>query len=738
MFRNKIAITKKMILAAVLFLFGIATVAFLVYMVMVSRHEFLLWQECQMLFANGDYEAAQTKLQQLVKANPSHEDGFRLLSKTDEELCDYSDACNHWWRVHELNMFDMESRKRLAECLMMDHQYLRAMRYYRAGFALPSQSLGPEGGNQSLLSLLPNQVKSESGDSSEVAKTSEMPKDLDASEKLVYAEAVLMAGNKDLIPVTMERVRESVDNEKMLDFLEGLLKIRMGEFEKGHEIFKTLLSHDDLSKTLRWRMEAILGGVVSACGDVEHAERHFLKAYSLFPKISNRLLGEFYRAHGRFEKSIPYWQGEMKCHPKDDYTRMQLIETFGGLGDQASLVELRKTLTLSSRSQRELGHYADAAVCLLEHDYEKVLENLKKCLCYYERNFYHVMRLCSTLELGGDLHLEEDLGVLRRGYLSDPFVKLVIGRLHGRLLAALQGNDMEKALQYAGWMWSFTRMQLPEMRMAAKLLMADMFEKRDFSNALELGKFCLKYDEQDKEVLRVLVMSSLATSKFVECMDYSESLGDKDPTALAARANAFAYVGQTHKVIETYRAFLKLKPHDPLMLETAWRLFEELGVEDGMTYVESLYEMGDLMNELRRDCLHALHQLWGKDRSGFEKSANRILKNLQKMPDSVSSNPEMIYWSAVLKARLGQRMEAIEELKTAVQMGYANAFVFCEISEAYSKTGEEHLGEALEIARSTARLWPGWYVADCCLRRRNQEYQAMIKKKTPEVKNEGE
>lgn len=730
MFRKTFTMTKKKILAAVLFLFGSVTVAFLVYMAIVSRQQFLLWKDCEALFATGDYQAAQSKLKQLVNANPSHEEGWRLLAKTDEMLDDYSDACLHWQRVHDLNMYDMEARKHLAECLMVDRQYFRAMKLYKSGFSISMQTGQGENREGNPLAVnIPRQEESEGGDHSNTPDIMKMSGALDASEMLSYAESVLMVGDKDLIPLTMERVREVVDNEKRLDFLDGLLKIRMGEFEKGHGIFKVLLERNDLSRMFRWRLEVILGGVISACGDAVHSEEHYLKAYAVSPKMSNRLLGEFYRSQNMLEKSVPYWKGELEFYPDNDYARMQLIETYGGMGDRASLEEFRNTLTPDNRSRKELGHYADAAIFLLSHDYGNVLETLKKCLCYYERDFYHVMRLCATLEQGGDLHLEEDLVVLRERFLADPFVKMVIGRLYVRMMASLKEKDVKTALWYSELMWSFTRMRLPEMRVAAKLLMADMFDKRNYASALELGKFCLSCDEQDKEVLRVLVMSSLATSDFVGCMDYAKRLGDQDPTALSASGNALAFVGQTRRVIETYEKLLKLKPNDALLLEYAWRLFQELGVEEGMSYVETLYGTGEPMNEIRLSCLRALHLLWRGDKKGFSNAAQKIMK---KMTDGVLKNAECRYWRAVLLARSGRALDAMTEFKAVLQMGYANAFVFCEMSDAFAKTGDEHLMEALEIARSAVRLWPGWYVADCCLRRREADLQEMIRRKSQE------
>ena len=666
-------------MAAGLLLTGGLTVAIFVCMAYSARQERLLWSEAVTAYKAGQYDAAAVKLRELTRKEPSHEEGYRLWARIGEARGDYLGAAGNWRKVRELNGGDHEARERLAECLLLARQYSLIIKLYEKDYS---------GGV------------------------------LNSHELLAYAEAVVMAGDRNRIDMVVEHVCEVVEDQSMIVFLDGLKAIRTGMYDVGRRILERLLAEGKgLSQMFRWRVEVILGGVMNAHGDIKDAELHYLQANAISPELTNGILGDFYRVNRMYEKSMGYWRKELELHPKDDYPRMQLVEIYGGLGDKTQLEGLRGTLEPTSRSRKELCSYADAALHFLGHDYGKTLEALKACFGFYERDFYHVMRLCCTLELDQKDYLEEDMAFLRQKPLDVNFVKLVIAHLHQSLQKSLKGNELKTAVWYAGLMWSFTRMELPEMRVAAKLLMADKYAGRFFQDALELGRFCLKYDSSDREVLRVMMMSSLGTGNFSDCLLYSETFGDDDAEALTARGNALAFVGREEESALAFEKALVLDSGNAMLKEYAWRLFREFGMEERMTNVESMYDGGDGMDKVRQSCLAALHLLWRQDMMGFSAASAKIFRD--GVPEGKARDAELRYWRGVILSWNDVLDDGILELKNALRLGMANAFVLCELSEAYARQGKAI--DALDIARGTAQLWPGWYVYDRCLRRREQE-----------------
>ena len=674
---------RKMALAAALLLMGGIAVAFFLCMAYLARHERLLWNDAATAYKAGQYDLAAEKLSELTRKEPSHEDGFRLLAKIDEARWDYLGAASNWRKVRELNNGDEEARQRLIECLLTSLQYSIIIKLYEKEYA--------DGF-------------------------------LDSHELLAYAEAVIMVGDKNMIDMVMEHVNEVVGDQIQISFLDGIKAIRTGDYEDGRQILEKLLKAE-LPNSFRWRLEVILGGVMNSNGDVEGAEAHYLRANSIVPELTNGLLGDFCRLNRMYEKSAEYWRKELEYHPADDYPRMQLVEIYGGLGDKARLQELWKTLEPINRSRKELYNYSEAALFFLGHDYEKTLGALKKCLGFYERDFYHVMRLCCILELDLKDHLEDDMAFLRQKPLDVNFVQMVISYLHQSLQKSLKENDVKTAVWYAELMWSFTRMELPEMRVAAKLLMAERYKARYFYDALELAKFCQKFEAKDDEVLHVLMMSSLGAGNFNDCLTYSAIIGDDDVEALVARGNALAFGGLWEDSAKAFEKALSLDPGNAMLKEYSWRLFREFGMEERMTKVESMYG-NDGMDKVRQSCLVALHQLWRKDQMGFSSASSKIIGNM--IPEGKAGDAELRYWRGVLLSWNDILDDGISELKNVLRLGKADAFVLCELSEAYARKGK--VIDALDIARGTAQLWPGWYVYDRCLRRHEEE----VRKQKPD------
>ena len=96
------------------------------------------------------------------------------------------------------------------------------------------------------------------------------------------------------------------------------------------------------------------------------------------------------------------------------------------------------------------------------------------------------------------------------------------------------------------------------------------------------------------------------------------------------------------------------------------------------------------------------------------------------IPEGKAGDAELRYWRGVLLSWNDILDDGISELKNVLRMGRADAFVLCELSEAYARKGK--VIDALDIARGTAQLWPGWYVYDRCLRRREEE----VRKQKPD------
>ena len=641
-----------------------------------------MWTEAQADYKAGEYETAREKLLELTKRNPSHEEAFRLLAKVAEARWDYYEASVNWRKVRELNGLDHEAKEHLAESLLIDRQHVAILKLYEQDFQANC---------------------------------------LEEPELLAYAEAVLLAGDKSKRTVVLERVRETVDDEIQIDYLDGLQKIRSGDYDGGLALLEKITEHQGIPKMFRWRLEVMAGGVLSYRGKISQAEAHYLQAHAIAPKMTNHLLGEFYRVNGMLAKSIEFWKLELEAQPQNDYARMQMIEIYGGMGDKAHLLELRKTLQPIDRSKTELCNYADAVLLFLDKDYEASMKMLKKCLCYFGREFYHVIRLCGTLELGTTDDLENDMAFLRQKTLDKRFVTLVTGRLYDRLQNCLKANDTKTAIWYAELIWSFNHLKIPEMQVVAKLLMAERYEKREFTDALELGAFCLSYDAEDKEVLRVMVMSSLGTSQFTDCLSYAKRLGENDMEAQSACGNALAFIGSSVEAADVFEHLLQQEPDNMMLREYAWRFYRELGMEDRMKKVERMYDGGDGMDKVRQACLQALHLLWKGEQKSFSVKAHEILMTM--IPGGENTNPELRYWHAVIMLWSGMHEKAIVELKDVLRMGYSNASVLCELSEAYAKRGAEV--EALDIAQGAAKLWPGWYVVDRCLRRREKEIREM-------------
>ena len=283
---------------------------------------------------------AAVRLHDLTKRTPSSKVVYRLLAKIGEVTGNYLEAASNWRRVQELDGDNNEARTRLAECLLNAREYSLILKLYEMNY---------RNGH------------------------------LDAHELLAYAEAVVMTGDKNQIDMVVEHVREAVDGEDAISFLEGLSAIRIGDYENGRLILEQLSEKKGLMRMFRWRLEVILGGIMNAHGDIDGAEVHYRRAADIAPQLTNVLIGDFYRMNRMYKKSADYWKRELEIHPENDYPRMQLVEIYGGLGETRQLEELRRMIEPVNRSRKELLNYSDAAMHFWGGEYEKALEVSLNC-----------------------------------------------------------------------------------------------------------------------------------------------------------------------------------------------------------------------------------------------------------------------------------------------------------------------------------------------------------------------
>lgn len=605
----------------------------------------------------GEMEQAMPLLLDAISQDRSNEMAFRLLCDIYEQRHNYLSAAVCLQQVRFLNPLDTEIRPRLAWL------------FWAAGRSADVRNLLQDEWDRGRLS---------------------------AREQLLYLEARMMAGDREMVEEHLPPLGESDD--PFLFLLYGMLALDQGEWARAIERLNQI---DGMAPVaLRYRAASLSAFAAIALQDEQLAEEQLILAADLLPAQGLYPLALFYLERDDREEGIRRLHQAADADPANYAAKLMLTDLYAQEQRVDRLEALLEGETPRDRAGQEYVNYLRAAIALHRNQMGEVIARLQAAPNTAYRQGHQSMLFEALV---AERRVAETARAVTSFLASAADPQVVRARIQRRLYELMadlvEARRIDDADQIALAMLTvIDGADDPAAVPMLSLLLVNDPQRNRYETVMRYAARILGSDSRHPLANQAMGEALLAIGRARRALTYFEAIPNSLPSK-AGQALAYIELGDLVRAEQIYRSAWEAFPGDLPLYEAYAAFLIDRGRFDEVASLSAvLPETPDAVTA--RELMHARAARRQDDRARAERHERAALEAVRTMEETPSSQ----ILQAWLLAGLREVDAAADLYRNVLRDDPGNLLVLLNLAEVEAERGNHD--ESMRLTEEALQRYP--------------------------------